>query len=218
MNVGAAIAEIDAVFDAYNAPKHASTTGKVYELYCLAKTVEVLVSRGFKVKFIGTGLAFKASGGKINLTDPYFEFWSPFEEHKKFRLYTDVQFWSLGSQQLKAQNANCSKKSGLHELDIVAVPDGVTGFPTNNELALGIECKSNGKFQKWILKQVLGVRREMSLLRHMQASTLSVIGVHSVLVPAVPTSEFWLCYVDYSGRDYAQSAEIFGIEFKHWEP
>lgn len=218
MNVGAAIAEIDAIFDAYNAPKHASTPGKVYELYCLANTVEILKSRGFKIRFVGTGLAFKASGGKINSSDPYFEFWSPYEQQKKFRLYTDIQFWSLGSQLLNAQNVVCNKKSGLHELDIVAVPAGVTGFPTNEQIALGIECKSNGKFQKWILKQVLGVRREMSLLQPIGPSTLSVTGVVKVPVPAEPASEFWLCYVDHAGDNYAQSAEIFGIEFKNWEP
>lgn len=214
MNVGAAIAEIDAVFDAYNAPKHASTPGKVYELFCLANTVEILKSRGFKIRFVGTGIAFKASGGKINPTDPYFEFWSPFEEHTKFRLYTDIQFWSLGSQHLY----HCSKKSGLHELDIIAVEENVSGFPRHEDLALGIECKSNGKFQKWILKQVLGVRREMSYITEYQPSSLSVRGVVNISVPANPASEFWLCFIDHKGLEYGQSADVFGIEFKHWEP
>ena len=43
---------------------------------------------------------------------------------------------------LKNENKGCNKKSGLHELDIIAVREGVTGFPTNEDLALGIECKA----------------------------------------------------------------------------
>jgi len=171
-----------------------------------------LKTRGFNFRFVGTSLAFKASGGPINLSFPYFELWLG-QNGVKFRLWTDIQFWSLGSLVLGLTD----KKSGLHELDLIIVPEQSSGYPSVNEIALGVECKSNAKFGKWILKQVLGVRREMSLRTGPSRSALSTPS-HLVEIPARPNSEFWLTYIDQDGDNYKHSAEFFGIEFKHWEP
>lgn len=212
MNSTAAISHINSIFNQYQAPGHASTPGKVYELYCLARTIEELRLRGFRFRFVGTSLGFKAGGGPVNQSFPYFELW--LNNHSpKFRLWTDIQFWSLGS---KINNLT-DKKSGLHELDLVVVPEQTNGYPIVDDIALGVECKSNANFGKWILKQVLGVRREMSLLNGPFEAVLSTPNNY-VEVRALPPSEFWLSFVDYEGLNYRHSAEQFGIEFKHWEP
>jgi hypothetical protein len=219
MDKNTAIASIKAVFAAYKAgkyaPNHGDNQGKVYELYCLSRVIERLKKRGFNLRLIGNGVAFKAKGGMIKTSDPCFEFWSPLTPTRRFRLWTDIQFWSLGSSQLSTP----TKKSGLHELDIVAVPADFVGYPQFTDLALGVECKSNASFEKWILKQALGVRREMSLLSDPRRSALSCEkGVRSKKVPANPPSEFWLTFCDPGGLDYRFSAETFGIEFLHWQP
>ena len=74
-------------------------------------------------------------------------------------------------------------------------------------------------FGKNLVKEALGVRRELSILRDLRPSRLSQAqATPSVYVPAEPASEFWLAFTDPKGTNYTQSPAAFGIDFHHLEP
>ena len=80
-------------------------------------------------------------------------------------------------------------------------------------------------FDKGIVKQVLGIRRELSYLSDSTVSNLedffgSVMHVwpSSPIVRADPPSLYWVAYIDPKGDDYRTSPGAFSIEFKHWQP
>jgi hypothetical protein len=187
------------------------TKGKHYELYVLALVIERLRARGFGITFKGTTLKFKGSPGRIKLSDPHFELVSP--RGNNLWLFVDIEFETLGSSQLPGVH----DQSLRHEIDIVVV--SVTrGYPKNDEIALGVECKAVAKFTKSIVKEVLGVRRELSFVTSPVPSTLSLLGGVHVDVRANPPSEYWLAYTDVAGDQYQSSPSAFSIEFLHWQP
>ena len=191
--------------------------GKIYELYCLSRTVKELKSRyGLFVIFNGKGrsIDFKASPGKLDRNKSYFVLQGRMET---FELHTDIEFLTLGID-LQA-NARPLDRSQYHEIDIMVLKAGVLGRPKFSHLALGVECKAHANFSKQTLKQVLGVRRELSLVDELQPTKLATAS--KLLVPrvrAAPPSEYWLAYPDPGGNHYKESPNAFGIEFKHWCP
>lgn len=216
-----AIRAINSVFSKYKKIRKADSTnlkeltdGKLYELFVLGQVLRQLRARGFRIKFIGTTLEFKAAPGFIDANDPHFEIFSPGASAPDFKLYTDIEFRTLGSSM-----SNDPGASSYHELDIVIVRAEATGRPRFDQVALGVECKSTAKFKKSILKEVLGVRRELSLLSDDQLSALSRFeDVETKQVPADPPSEFWLAHIDPSGSLYESSPRMFGIQFQNWTP
>lgn len=221
MDRSAAIAEIQRLFGLYRSARpgdqatlQALTDGKLYELYVLSEVVDTLAQRGFSLAFPFTSLNFKSSPGKIKLSDPHFEVRvSAGASSPDYRIFVDIEFDTLGHATVGA-----SDNSRRHEIDIV-VTTATSGFPTHSEIALAVECKAVAKFKKGLLKEALGVRREMSLMAPAQQSALSQHGgVAQVNVPASPPSEFWLAFIDPKGTNYAASPTAFGIELRHLEP
>lgn len=220
MNRATALAEINRVFSAYKTTISKADRsllrklekGKLYELYVLSRVVEDLDGRGFKLRFVGTTLEFKGAPGRIWIGDPHFDVSAPLTT-KTFGLYVDIEFRTLGSAQVHVRD-----KSLRHEIDIVVVSTN-TGYPRHDQILLGIECKAVAKFSKSILKEVLGIRRELSYFRDPAQSLLSThASVGKLDVPADPPSEYWLAYVDPGGSGYRGSPAAFGIDFKHWQP
>lgn len=169
-----------------------------------------LAKRGFTLTFKGASLQFKGSPGKIKKSEPHFEITSPNRTTASLYLFVDIEFETLGSQYV-----GVSDNSLRHEIDIVVV-DVDSGYPTYKNIAFGVECKAVSNFAKSILKEVLGVRRELSLLDRETKSLLSARGGRpSVTVPAKPPSEYWLAYIDPAGNSYKASPAAFGVEFKH---
>ncbi|MBB3937989.1 hypothetical protein [Aureimonas phyllosphaerae] len=219
--------KIQRVFNAYRAKQPgdrkllaALKEGKLYELFVLSKVVTDLTSRGFSLTFVpstaapGT-LKFKASPGMIKTSDAHFELRSPYLSGADYRLFLNIEFDTLGHHHTTFGWDN----SRRHELDIV-VTTASKGYPGHNEIALGVECKAVAKFTKDLLKEVLGVRREMALFTgQQQPSALTMIGARLPKgVAADPPSEFIVAYIDPKGSSYRLSPEVFGIEFEHWEP
>ncbi|WP_298359577.1 hypothetical protein [uncultured Litoreibacter sp.] len=217
---------ISTFFNTHNACMKAtlakSTGGKIYELYCLARTLEWLRSTyGVSIRLAnGTVVNFKASPGNIDRSRSYF---IVAKHGRLLELHTDIQVQTLGASNI----VGWVGRSGYHEIDLVlidpSVPDG--GMPRHSDVALGVECKSNAKFEKGIVKQVLGIRRELSLLSRPTPSELDRAfgpalhsGGYSPLVKADPASLYWLTYIDQSGDEYTGSPGFFSIEFKHWQP
>ncbi len=128
-------------------------------------------------------------------------------------LFVDIEFHTLGNHIWPLTDL-----SDRHELDIVLVDD--TGdYPNPHNILLAVECKSSANFRKSLVKEALGIRRELSLLKPDVHSKLTCLSAcRPVSVPADPASEFWLAYVDAAGTSYSQSPRVFGIDFKHLPP
>jgi len=75
-----------------------------------------------------------------------------------------------------------------------------------------VECKNTG-YTKDLLKSILGIRRELSLLRDDQRTRFSKWPRR--LVPADPPSCLLVYSTDSAVLDYASPGEVFGIDFVH---
>ncbi len=220
MNKTAATAEIQKVFAAYKAKTpgdmrllNALKKGKLYELYVLAKLVENLAKRGFLLAFQGKNLAFKGAHGKIKSSDPHFAVSKPGSAKADFRIFVDIEFETFGRH-----TGVPADRSSRHELDIVVVDGAVTGgYPKYSDLLLGAECKAVANVEKSLVKEALGVRRELSLRGGKAPSMLTLAGGSPpVDVNANPASEFWFAFLDPDGDLYAHSPSAFGIEFQYF--
>jgi len=222
-----AIKDIQRVFAAYRSKQSRDRKllatlmdGKLYELFVLSRVVTDLNNRGFNLTFVPskaapTTLKFKSSPGMIKLTDAHFELRAPSSNNIVYRLFLNVEFDTLGHHHTPSGWDN----SRRHELDII-VTTADSGYPAHDEIALGVECKAVAKFTKDLLKEALGVRREMALFTGgQQASTLSLAAARShKKVAADPPSEFIVAYIDPNGSSYHVSPKVFGIEFEHLQP
>lgn len=220
MDKGSAQNAIISIIGAYKAIRSkdrklikALSDGKLYELYVLSRVLQELRRRGFQIRFVGKDLKFKASPGLIWPHDAHFELYVPGINTPAFKMYTDIEFETLGSTHQPMDDESC-----YHEIDIVVVDAAAKGRPSHEQVALGVECKSTTNFEKSIVREALGLRRKLSYLQEPRPSRLSRSGIATVKVPADPPSEYWLAFVDPSGIHYAASPAAFGIEFRHWEP
>lgn len=189
------------------------TRGKLYELFVLSRLLLMLHRRGFSITLNGTVLTLKQAPGIIKPGDTYFELQHP-ASRKIFRVYTDIQVRTLGSSAVPVTDL-----CGHHEIDIVVVDADAVRMPSHRQLALGVECKSNADFRKSILKEVLGIRRELSLRQCHRSSILAKAARNRFpKVPANPASEYYVCYLDRTGDRYSYSPQAFGIEFVNLRP
>jgi hypothetical protein len=219
MDRDAAIKEIKSIFGAYKSLMPSDTKvlkgltdGKLYELFVLSHVIEDLRSRGFALTFAGTTLKFKASPGQIKTTDSHFSIQAP--DGTPLWLFVDIEFETLGSGAV----GGAADRSRRHEIDIVVVSVS-NGYPRYDEIALSVECKAVANFQKSIVREVLGVRRELSYFQGPKDSVLTNCGGSpGVNLRAEPASEFWLAFTDPKGDQYRESPAAFGIEFRHLQP
>jgi hypothetical protein len=221
MDRAAAIAAIQALFAKYRAARAGDigllqmlSDGKLYEMYVLSDLVDELTSRGFKLSFVGTSLKFKGSPGMIKTTDPHFEMKRPGSASVDYRIFVDIEFDTLGQNISGAMD-----DSRRHEVDIV-VTTATSGYPRHDEIVLGVECKCVANFSKALVREVLGVRRELSYLTNPPRQSLltQAGGSPSIQVAANPPSEFRLAYIDPKGMNYEDSPRAFGVDLKHLEP
>ncbi|MQT13442.1 hypothetical protein [Segnochrobactrum spirostomi] len=162
MDVHEAEKDILNIFSKYGAAwsKHKTplpstlTRGKLYELYVLGIVLQELHNRGCNITFKGRSLLFKAAPGKLKLSDPHFVVETP--NGDTLWLFVDIEFNTLGQELSRATD-----RSRRHELDIVLV-DEINDYPSYRDVWFGAECKAHSNFRKSIIKEVLGVRRELS--------------------------------------------------------
>ena len=183
-------------------------SGKLYEAYVLSRVVEQLASREGCSLILrgGTKIKLKTSGGPINRQYPRIEVYR--SGNCIAELWTDVEFLSL---------SYCSGGKGrpltagdFHELDIVITRAGVSGRPEYQDIWLGVECKNTG-YQKGLLREILGIRRELSLLVEPQPTNFR--SWPRTMVPANPSSCLLAYSTDPNVTEYAAPGTIFGIDF-----
>ena len=142
MNLGAAKAKVNAFFRTYGANANPqllrSGKGKVYELYCLAKTIEFLKTYpAVSVRFVGTHVDFESSPGKVDKAKSYFVIT---RNGLDLELHTNIEVRTLSS----AYSVGVTGPSSYHEIDLVVL-EGARGGerPEHLEVVLGVECKSD---------------------------------------------------------------------------
>jgi hypothetical protein len=182
--------------------------GKLYELFVLSHLLTELRTRGHRIRFSGSSVVFKTGGGPIKQGDNHIVL---FDKHNTViaYIYTDVEVMTLGYH-----IGYVSDLSRYHEIDIVVVRPWISGYPSHDDLLLGVECKATAKFSKAFVREALGRRRELSYLCPSQPCLLDA----KTIVPAEPASEYWLAFIDPAGLQYKESPELFGVELVHVQP
>jgi hypothetical protein len=188
------------------------TAGKLYEAYALSLIAKQLVSsEGLQLMLMnGNYLPLKSSPGAINRKYPFIQLArtgrTPIAE-----MWTDIEFLSLS---WASRPSSAPTKGEYHELDIAIVSPGLSGRPRHDQIWLGAECKNTG-YEKSLLKEILGVRRELSLLTENQPTHFRSWPRTSV--PCTPASCLLVYASDRGVAEYSRPGEVFGIDFNFEE-
>lgn len=185
--------------------------GKLYEAHVLSRVLEHLaVDEGYTLTLVGGAkLRLKSSPGPINRRYPRIELRR--SGKCAAELWTDIEFISLSCCFRKPAAIT---KGDYHELDIVIVSAGEAGRPKCNAIWLGVECKNTG-YEKGLLKEILGIRRELSLLAEPMSTNFR--SWPRTAVPADPASCLLVYSTDNRVMEYSAPGATFGIDFFHEE-
>jgi hypothetical protein len=222
MNMGQARARIETAFESLTtASDQASytsllptslTAGKLYEAYVLSRVAEKLVTvEGYDLRLINSSyLPLKSSPGPLNRSYPRIDLRSG--GRVVAEMWTDVEF--LCMSYCMDRSSRSISRGDYHELDILIVDPGVSGRPRHDQIWLGVECKNTG-YQKSLLKEILGIRRELGLLRAPHSTKFS----HwpRARVPSDPASCLVVFSSDQRVREFSAPGDTFGIDFIHEE-
>jgi hypothetical protein len=188
------------------------TAGKLYEAYILGVVARDLTTKeGLRLRLVnGRKIALKSSPGPINTGYPHIRVFR--HNTHVANLWTDVEFTSL-SFSLAGGGRHARPNHGqYHELDIVMTPALASGRPAAEEIWLGVECKNTG-YSKSLLREILGVRRELSYFSGPVPSNFN--NWPRAHVPARPPSCLLVYSTDSQVTVYSSPGETFGIEFLH---
>ena len=156
----------------------------------------------------GKTIVLKTGGGPINKNYPWIEVKK--EGVLIGEIFTDIYFISM-SYSLNQSNRKPTPGE-YHELDIVMTKPRGNGMPRHDEILIGVECKNTKKYRKSLLKEILGVRREMGLL----AGTLVATEFSqwpSTTVPSSPPSCLLVYSTSNKVKNYSRPGETYGIDF-----
>lgn len=182
--------------------------GKLYEAFVLGLVARELVNNeNLQLRLVGGNyLALKSSPGPINNSYPYVEVFR--QQNHVANIWTDVEFTSL-SCVMRNREGNPSNGE-YHELDILMVDPDANPRPLPHEIWLGVECKDTS-YSKSLLKEILGIRRELSLLQDDKPTRFTTWPRRSV--PADPPSCVLVYSTDHKVSSYSEPGTVFGIDF-----
>ncbi len=195
---------------AYSLVPTSLTSGKLYEAHVLALVLERLNrDENLRIMLMNSNLIYlKSAPGPINPRYPHFDLFRG--STKIAELWTDIEFLTLSYDQTGGSAP--PSPGDYHELDIVVVDPGITGRPRHREIWLGVECKNTG-YTKELLKSILGIRRELSLLQDNRQTRFAKWPRR--MVPAEPASCLVVYSTDPSVVKYTSPGGVFGMDFFH---
>lgn len=187
------------------------TAGKLYEAFVLAKVAENLSrTEGYQLRLVNDhSLRLKTSHGGVNRRYPFIAIRD--RGTTVAEVWTDIEFLSLSYS--ISGGTRVPNRGDFHELDIVVLEPGVDGKPRHDQVWLGVECK-NTSYQKGLLKEILGIRRELSYLKDQMPTHFR--NWPRSTVPAEPASCLLVYSTDPAVQEFASPGEAFGIDF-HFE-
>ena len=189
------------------------TSGKLYEAHVLSLVIEKLATEErYKLVLKNSSfLPLKSAPGPINRDYAYFELWR--DSVLRAELWTDVEFISLSCVQ--RGNAASPSKGDYHEMDLMVTAPNLNGRPLYDQIWLAVECKNTG-YGKKLLREVLGIRRELSLLKGEPHATRFAKWPRAN-VPVAPASCLLVYASDPAVLEFSGPGEVFGIDF-NYEP
>lgn len=189
--------------------------GKLYEAYVLASLCSSLKSQeGLRlVLSVGEKVCLKRGTGPINRGYPCIEAYR--DEELVAEIWTDVCFISQSYLNTSEYHRSTTPRYGdYHELDILMVDPNLNSYPLPKQIWLGVECKNTG-MRKGILKEILGVRREMSFINEPIKTRFKK------WPQTVARSNPPCCLLLYSSDEaiekYESSGNFYDIKFVHQE-
>jgi hypothetical protein len=185
------------------------TAGKIYEAYVLGLVCGNLRTReGLTCTLVGaTRLTLKSSPGPINSSYPHIRVTKAGSHVAD--IWTDIEFTALSAVR---QGKSSLTQGEYHEMDIAIVAPNCQARPRPNEVYLAVECKNTG-YQKRLLREILGVRRELSF--HQQRVPTFFAHWPRSEVPADPPSCIAVYSTDPDVVRYKAPGAFFGVDFFH---
>ncbi len=187
--------------------------GKLYEAYSLAILCRNLKEKeGFRLVLSkGHKLYLKRGTGPINRNYPCIQAYK--NDELVAEIWTDVCFLSQSYLRTSSFLRSAQPQYGdYHELDILMVDPGLESYPTPDQIWLGVECKNTG-MKKGILKEILGVRRELSFISEECETKFSKWPQSKAR--SNPPSCLLLFSSDSSVKNYSCSGRFYDIKFIH---
>jgi hypothetical protein len=135
---------------------------KLYEAKVLAELLNQLAASGYRFRVINGAVCLKAAPGPINTSYSYIEVLR--NKVHVANIWTDVEFVGLSSFIL-AGLPRPSARGEYHELDILVCDTDAVTRPRSDQVFIGVEAKHWAHMPKKLLREILGVRRELSFVR-----------------------------------------------------
>lgn len=187
------------------------TAGKMYEAYVLGLVCQRLrISEGMTITLVGSNrVALKSSPGPINLSYPHLRVTK--DSTHIANIWTDIEFTALSAV---ISGTSTPSNGEYHEADIAMVTVDCASRPTPEEVYLVVECKNTG-YQKSLLREILGVRRELSFVVEPKSTRFNTWPASEVR--AHPPSCVCVYSTDPNVASYSAPGTFFGVNF-YYEP
>lgn len=185
--------------------------GKLYEAWTLSTILQNLrTHEGATITAKnGNAMRLRASHGPLNPLFTHFVCSTPAAQ---FTIWTDIEIRTLSSLH-RAASVKVPVAGDKHELDIVAVVAGTTGYPAPEDLVWGAECKHTA-FTKAFHRSMLGVRRELSYATNFPLPT--PFGSYPrATVQSNPTSVLTAFSTDPAVTRYAPAGAKWDVDYEH---
>ena len=184
---------------------------KAYELSSMLETLDRLRGHIPLLAFRlmqGSNLIFRGKGGPINRGKwPFIQVMHGTQVVAE--IWIDIECLALSAHHSNAKMQGYPYGKA-HELDVVIVKPGVSGYPTPYDIFLGVEAKHRS-FNKALLKELLGVRREMTF-RGQAATANPFVWWSTGRFPADPPSGLVAFCSNPNVGKYDDPAAFWGIE------
>jgi hypothetical protein len=191
---------------------------KAYELRALIAVMERLRAYRPSLSFTlihGTSLRFREKGGPIDRTAwPYIRIDD--RGATVGELWVDIECIAISAGR-GAKGLTGHLYGKCHELDIVLVAPGTDDRPEPSEVHLGVEAKHR-PFNKALLKELLGVRREMTMRQQWRPARPKqawFIWWSPMGLPANPPSGLVAFCSSDTIEKYTDPADFWGIHMEH---
>jgi len=183
---GSAMAEVTSLRD-----------GKMFEVLVLVWLFRKLTESGYTVVAVnGTILELSSNPGSIDTNAMHFDVMVDGDTVAK--IWNNVQFlgtgYSAAVTNAEREPLSTPLAPDYHELDIaVTMPEVTNGLIPMEKVLIAIECKDR-RLDKGMLRQVLGLRRELSFMRESDNGWESIpIEGFSTITSQSPPSRLFLC-------------------------
>ena len=188
---------------------------RIYELRCLIALITALRTKRPSLRFTlsaGAGVTLRAKGGPIDRTGN-----AGIEVRDRHgpvlaEIGSNVEYLSLSYVSRHRSPPTGRTYARAHELDLVLVTPGLNGRPRPTDILIGVEAKHR-PYSKGLLKELLGVRREMAFVDDPTQNPWEWWSLGGL--PAAPASGLvaWCAYA--SITNYTQAADFYGIWMEH---